>query len=102
MTASQTPTMSQFASKDHMIEYLQRELAAAKAEAEELRKELADRPSIGMVQILKQTIKAEHDEAEALREALRAVEKNTRDKGGWVMTEVNLFVSEQLAARKGK
>ena len=39
---------------------------------------------------------------EALREALRAVEKNTRDKGGWVMTEVNLFVSEQLAARKGK
>ena len=40
------------------------------AEAEELRKELADRPSVGMVQLLKQTIKAEHDEAEALREAL--------------------------------
>ena len=49
----------------------QEELAAAKAEAEELRKELADRPSIGMVQILKQTIKAEHDEAEALRDLLR-------------------------------
>ena len=52
---------------------LERELAAAKAEAEELRKELADRPSIGMVQILKQTIKAEHDEAEALREKLHNI-----------------------------
>ena len=41
MTAdAQTPTMSQFASKDHMIEYLQRELAAAKAEAEALREKL--------------------------------------------------------------
>ena len=49
----------------------QEELAAAKAEAEELRKELADRPSIGMVQLLKQTIKAEHDEAEAMRDLLR-------------------------------
>ena len=46
-------------------------LAAAKAEAEALRKELADRPSIGMVQLLKQTIKAEHDEAEAMRDLLR-------------------------------
>ena len=41
MTAdAQTPTMSQFASKDHMIEYLQRELAAAKAEANSLKEAL--------------------------------------------------------------
>ena len=60
--------MSIPAEQKQSYEELERELAAAKAEAEELRKEIADRPSIGMVQLLKQTIKAEHDEAEALRE----------------------------------
>lgn len=62
--------MAQAADETRLRERAESALAAAKAEAEELRKELADRPSVGMVQLLKQTIKAEHDEAEALREAL--------------------------------